>query len=61
MQGCCHRGGIDAVVSWKWFTRGCGIARWASTCLGCPSWLNVEIPSQSTIKSTLTCLEVGYL
>ena len=33
-----HRDGGDVVADWKWFIWRCGVAKWASTCLGCSNW-----------------------
>ena len=45
--------GIDVVTSLKWCIWRCGVANWASTCLGCliDEHDNVKMASQSNIKS----------
>ena len=36
--GRCHNDMIDVVASWRWFTWRCGVAKCASTWLGCSNW-----------------------
>ena len=62
MQGCCYRDWIDAVTSWNNLHEGVELQTELSHALDVliiDKHKNVEMPSQSNVKSIVAYVEVG--